>query len=204
MSCWGSRWRGRRRFARWPRFSVEDIHRFGGLLVGSFVAIHIVTVAIDSWLPFSLSSLIVPFTTKYRPLWVGLGVAAAELLLALAVTNHYRRRLPYTVWRRAHYLNFAVWARRPLHGIGSGTDRSSPWLLAVFAVAVASVCAAIAWRARPHRSRARRRVRSPASPALPRPAVVALGPARSSSSRSPGTPPASARRSRATSPSSAA
>ena len=40
-------------FARWPRFTVEDVHRFGGLLVGSFVTIHVVTVAIDSWLPFS-------------------------------------------------------------------------------------------------------------------------------------------------------
>ena len=23
--------------ARWPRFTLEDVHRFGGLLVGSFV-----------------------------------------------------------------------------------------------------------------------------------------------------------------------
>ena len=57
-------------------------------------------------------SLVVPFTTRYRPLWVGLGIAAAELLLALAVTNHYRRRLRLPFWRRAHYLNFAVWTAR--------------------------------------------------------------------------------------------
>jgi sulfoxide reductase heme-binding subunit YedZ len=137
---------GKKTFARWPRFSVEDIHRFGGLLVGSFLAIHIVTVAIDSWLPFSVGSLVVPFTTRYRPIWVGLGVAAAELLLALAITNHYRRRLRYSTWRRAHYLNFAVWTAASVHGIGSGTDRSSPWLLAVFAAAVSSVCAAIVRR----------------------------------------------------------
>jgi sulfoxide reductase heme-binding subunit YedZ len=133
-------------FTRWPRFTVEDLHRFGGLLVGSFVAIHIVTVAIDSWLPFSLGSIVVPFTTRYRPLWVGLGVVAAELLLALAVTNHYRRRLEYRFWRRAHYLNFAVWTAATLHGIGSGTDRSTPWLLATFAAAASAVGAATAWR----------------------------------------------------------
>jgi sulfoxide reductase heme-binding subunit YedZ len=137
---------GKKTFPRWPRFSVENVHRFGGLLVGSFVAIHIVTVAIDAWLPFSVSSLIVPFTTRYRPIWVGLGVAAAELLLALAVTNHYRRRMPYAYWRRAHYLNFAVWTAATFHGLGSGTDRSSPWLLAVFALSTAAVCAAIVWR----------------------------------------------------------
>ena len=127
-----------------------------------------------------------PFTTRYRPIWVGLGVAAAELLLALAVTNHYRRRLPYTIWRRAHYLNFAVWTAASLHGIGSGTDRSSPWLLAMFAVAVSAVSAAIVWRVGRRslgaaRAPARRR-RRPRRSAVRRRLSAA---ARSGSSRSP-------------------
>ena len=133
--------------ARWPRFALEDVHRFGGLLVGSFVTIHVATVAVDSWLPFTLQSLIVPFTSRYRPLWVGLGIAAAELLVAIAVTNHYRRKLPYRFWRRAHYLNFAVWSAATLHGIGSGTDRVLPWALALYAVAVSAVSGAVVWRA---------------------------------------------------------
>ncbi len=133
--------------ARWPRFTLEDVHRFGGLLVGSFVTIHVVTVAVDSWLPFSLQSLVVPFISRYRPIWVGLGIAAAELLIALAVTNHYRLRLPYTFWRRAHYLNFAVWSAATVHGIGSGTDRNAPWALGMYAAAVFAVSAAIVWRA---------------------------------------------------------
>jgi sulfoxide reductase heme-binding subunit YedZ len=136
----------KRPLARWPRFALEDIHRFGGLLVGCFVTIHVVTIAIDSWLPFTLQSLVFPFISRYRPIWVGLGIAGAELLLALAVTNHYRRRLPYRFWRRAHYLNFAVWSVATLHGIGSGTDRSAPWALGMYATAAGLVCAAIAWR----------------------------------------------------------
>jgi predicted ferric reductase len=67
------------------------------------------------------------------------------------VTNHYRDRLSYRVWRRAHYLNFVVWSAATLHGIGSGTDRSAPWLLALYALATASVGAAIAWRFLRHR-----------------------------------------------------
>jgi len=73
---------GKAQSHRWPRFSVEDVHRFGGLLVGSLIAIHVATIAADSFLPFSLSQLVVPFTANYRPLWTGLGIAAAELLLA--------------------------------------------------------------------------------------------------------------------------
>ncbi|MHB8470869.1 MAG: ferric reductase-like transmembrane domain-containing protein [Gaiellaceae bacterium] len=131
---------------RWPQFALEDVHRFAGLLVGAFVAIHVVTIAIDSWLPFSIASIAIPLLSLYRPVWVALGIVAAELLLALAVTNHYRRRLPYRFWRRAHYLNFAVWTAATLHGIGSGTDRSSPWLLAVYSLAVAAVTIAITVR----------------------------------------------------------
>ena len=131
---------------RWPKFALEDVHRFVGLLVGTFIAIHIVTIAIDSWLPFSIGAIIVPFVSTYRPLWVAFGVVAAELLLALAIANHYRDQLSYRFWRRAHYLNFVVWTFATVHGIASGTDRSAPWLLGIYGVATASVGAAIVWR----------------------------------------------------------
>jgi sulfoxide reductase heme-binding subunit YedZ len=132
---------------RWPRFALEDVHRFGGLLVGTFIVIHVVAVAIDAYLPFSLTSLVVPLVSRYRPVWIGLGIVAAELLLALAFTNHYRNgRLSYRIWRRAHYVNFVVWGAATLHGLGSGTDRSSAWLLAIYAVAVSTVCGLVTWR----------------------------------------------------------
>ncbi len=138
---------GKRTLKRWPRFAVEDIHRVGGLLVGSFVALHVITIAIDSYLPFSLVAIVVPLVSSYRQWWVGLGIVAAELLVALAITNHYRHRLvSHRFWRRAHYLNFAVWVAATLHGIGSGTDRSAAWLLAVYSAAVACVVGAIVWR----------------------------------------------------------
>ena len=134
------RWRG------WPMFAVEDVHRVGGLLVGTFIVIHVGTIAIDSFLPFSLTQLAVPLTSTYRPLWVALGIVAAELLAALAVTNHYRDRMPRRWWRRAHYANFAVWAAATLHGMGSGTDRSATWMVAVYALSVAAVGCSVVWR----------------------------------------------------------
>jgi methionine sulfoxide reductase heme-binding subunit len=143
---------GKKRLERWPRFALEDVHRVGGLLVGSFIVIHVATVAIDAYLPFSLASLAIPLTSRYRPLWIGLGIIAAELLLALAITNHYRNRsLDYRLWRRAHYLNFIVWSAATLHGMGSGTDRSTPWLLSVYIAATASICGLTAWRVLRHR-----------------------------------------------------
>jgi methionine sulfoxide reductase heme-binding subunit len=137
---------GKAQNRRWPRFSLEDVHRFGGLLVGSLIGVHVLTIAADSFLPFSLTQLLVPFTAAYRPLWTGLGIAAAELLLALAITNHYRRRLPHRFWRTAHYLNFAVWTLASLHGLMSGTDRGAWWLALIYGVAVATVLVLLLWR----------------------------------------------------------
>jgi predicted ferric reductase len=132
---------GKAQSRAWPRFSIEDVHRFGGLLAGSLIGIHVLTIAADSFLPFSLMQLLVPFTSSYRPLWTGLGIAAAEILVALAITNHYRRRLPYSFWRKAHYLNFAVWALASIHGLMAGTDRGAMWLALIYATSVAVVAA---------------------------------------------------------------
>jgi sulfoxide reductase heme-binding subunit YedZ len=137
---------GKAQSRRWPRFSVEEVHRFGGLLVGSLIGVHVLAIAADSFLPFSLTQLLVPFTSSYRPLWTGLGIAAAELLVALAITNHYRRRLPYRFWRRAHYLNFAVWGFASLHGLMSGTDRGAVWLAILYGISVATVLMLLLWR----------------------------------------------------------
>ncbi len=144
--CIGMSMGGKVASKRWPRFSVEDIHRFGGLLVGSLIAIHVATIAVDSFLPFSVVNLVVPFTSSYRPLWTGLGIAAAELLVALAITNHYRKRLPYAFWRKAHYANFAVWTLASLHGVMSGTDRGVWWLAIIYGLCIAPVVTLLVWR----------------------------------------------------------
>jgi methionine sulfoxide reductase heme-binding subunit len=126
---------GKERLERWPRFAVEDVHRFAGVLAGTFIAMHLFWLAVDSQAHLGVRGLVVPFTSSYRPLWTGLGVVAAELLLALAVTNHYRKRISYSLWRRLHYLNLAVWIAATAHGLGSGTDSGSSVFLLMYAFA---------------------------------------------------------------------
>lgn len=137
---------GKRSVPGLPRFAVEDVHRFLGLLAGLFIAIHVGSIALDTVVPFSPSQLVIPFTSSYRPLATGLGIVAVELLLAVAVTNRLRSRLPYKIWRRAHYLTLAVWLLATVHGILSGTDRGETWLLAVYATTVALVAGAAVLR----------------------------------------------------------
>jgi methionine sulfoxide reductase heme-binding subunit len=138
---------GRARLEGWPRFAVEDVHRFVGLLAGTFVGIHVAGLLAETYVPFSLTQILVPGTAPYRPLATALGVIAMELLAALAVTNHYRKRIPHGVWRRAHYLNFAVWLLALVHGIAAGTDSAAWWGVALYSASAASVAALLVWRA---------------------------------------------------------
>jgi sulfoxide reductase heme-binding subunit YedZ len=144
---------GKKRLDRWPRFALADVHGFGGLALGAFLVLHVGTIAIDSYLPFSISSLVVPLAATYKPAWTALGIVAAELLAALAIANRLQDRIGHRLWRRTHYLNFLVWSAAALHGIGSGTDRSAPWFVAFMAVSIASVVGATSWRILHSRSR---------------------------------------------------
>jgi sulfoxide reductase heme-binding subunit YedZ len=155
---------GKERIERWPRFAIEDVHRFAGLLAGFLIGLHVVTIAIDSQAHVSLAGLIVPFTADYRPLWTGLGTVAAELLLVLALTNHYRKRLPYVFWRRLHYLNFGVWLAATAHGLGAGSDSGSAWFVGLYGGTTAFlVLLAIGRFSSPERPTARDRHREKAS-----------------------------------------
>jgi methionine sulfoxide reductase heme-binding subunit len=133
---------GRARLPRWPRFALEDVHRFVGLLTGTFIVIHVSALLVDSYVPFSLENVLIPGSDSYRPVSVAFGIVAAELLAALALTNRYRKTLPHRFWRRAHYLNFAVWLFALVHGIAAGTDRATVWALALY-IGTASIVAGL-------------------------------------------------------------
>jgi len=124
---------------RWPRFAIEDVHRFAGTLTGVFIVLHGAALLLDGYLPFSLRDLLVPGIAPYRPLWTALGVVSAELLVALALANRYRSRLGYRFWRRTHYLNFAVWAGAVVHGLTAGTDTGTPWAVGLYIACISSV-----------------------------------------------------------------
>ena len=136
-----ARWR-----LAWPRFAIEEIHRFVSILTGVFIAIHGLGLLLDQVVPFSFLQVLVPFTSSYRPFSVGLGVASAELLGAVAITNALRTQISYRIWRRVHYLTIVVWLGTTGHVLLTGTDRQEAWFLALAAIAVASVALAFVAR----------------------------------------------------------
>jgi sulfoxide reductase heme-binding subunit YedZ len=131
----------------WPRFAVEEIHRFLAILTGVFIVVHGGALLLDHVVPLGLVHAIVPFTSTYRPFAVGLGVVAAELLAAVGISNALRARIPHGTWRRIHYLTLAIWPLATMHGLLAGSDRQDPWFLALVGLAVAAGALALLSRA---------------------------------------------------------
>jgi sulfoxide reductase heme-binding subunit YedZ len=133
---------------RWPRFAIDTLHRDLSLLVIALLVVHIVTNVLDSFVSISLSAAVIPFISSYRPIWLGLGTVAFDILLCLAITSLVRRRLGYQRWRLIHWLAYASFPVAVLHGLGTGSDTKIWWMLLLTAGCVAAVviatCARVA------------------------------------------------------------
>ena len=140
---------GQGRLPGLPRFSVVALHRSITLLSLVFLALHIGTAILDSYVNISVLSTFIPFASSYEPLWIGLGAVAVDLMIALVVTSLLRDRISPRFWRVVHWLAYAFWPIVIAHsiGLGSGTGTlMSGWQLWLTIACVLAVLGALVWR----------------------------------------------------------
>jgi DMSO/TMAO reductase YedYZ heme-binding membrane subunit len=111
-----------------------------------FLALHIVTAVVDPFTHLGWLAAIVPFSSYYRTFWLGLGVIAVELLIAITVTSLVRGMIGHSAWRAIHWLAYASWPIAVIHSFGTGTDALAKWMLAIDGVCIAAVGFAVAAR----------------------------------------------------------
>jgi len=131
---------------RFPRFLIDALHRRLALLAVVFVVIHIATAVLDSYVSLSWLDAVVPFGASYRPLGVGLGAVAFDLLLAVGISSALRARIGYRAWRAIHWLAYGSWPVAVLHTVSTGTDAHAGWLLLVLLICVLAVVVAVVVR----------------------------------------------------------
>lgn len=132
--------------SNWPRFTLQDLHKRISLLSMFFIGLHVVTAVSDTFAPIGWISVFVPFTSSYRRLWLGLGTAAVDLLLAVIISSLLRHRISARLWRAIHWLTYASWPLALVHGLGTGTDPHLEWMVLLTIACVAAVLGAIGWR----------------------------------------------------------
>ena len=137
----------RLRTPRWPTFVTEGLHRYLSTVLLVFITIHVATLLLDPFAKFSVQDMLIPFVSTYRTFWMALGICAAELIVAFALSIYIRRFIGYRAWRVLHYGTYALFPLSLLHGIGTGTDTHSWWGAAIYVVAGLPVIALVLWRA---------------------------------------------------------
>jgi DMSO/TMAO reductase YedYZ heme-binding membrane subunit len=111
---------------------VYDLHQILTLLLLGFVGLHLVTLYLDPFEPFSLLEFIWPFAETYRPLGTALGVLTLYLLVLVALSSWARQFLSMRLWYLLHLASYVAFILVTIHGLLSGADSQTPWMLGVY------------------------------------------------------------------------
>jgi methionine sulfoxide reductase heme-binding subunit len=114
------------------RAMVCGAHVFVTYLAYGFLALHLITLAVDPYSAYGLRELTVPFMTGWREPWTGIGVVSMWLTVVVGVTSAARSRIGQTAFRALHWLAFPLYLTALAHGIGSGSDTPSGWAQAIY------------------------------------------------------------------------
>src|SRR5271170_7939911 len=129
-----------------PRFAVTSLHRNISLLAAAFIAVHVVTAVLDTYVSIPIASAVIPFASGYEQFWLGLGAIAFDLMLAMIITSLLRGRLNRTLWRTVHLLAYLCWPVALAHSIGSSRDLQHGWMLDLGIACALLVAGAVIWR----------------------------------------------------------
>jgi DMSO/TMAO reductase YedYZ heme-binding membrane subunit len=105
----------------------QGLHRNVSLMAVTFLAAHVATAVVDTFVDIRWWQAFVPFSGTYKPLWLGFGSFALDLLIAVTATSILRHRMSHRPWRAIHVLAYLAWGMGLLHGVQMGTDSGTSW-----------------------------------------------------------------------------
>src|ERR1035438_8985046 len=92
-----------------PRFAVTSLHKNFSLLAVTFIAVHVFTAVLDTYVSIPLAAGVIPFASGYERLWLSLGAISFDLMIAMIVTSLLRSHLNRVLWRAIHLLAYVSW-----------------------------------------------------------------------------------------------
>jgi predicted ferric reductase len=116
---------------RWPRFVFAELHRTLALFSVAFLALHVVTAILDPFVSIGWAATVLPFSSSYRTLAIGLGTLAVDLGGAVLVTSLLRRRMGFGAWRAVHWLAYLAWPVAFVHSLTVGNNDLRIWWVAL-------------------------------------------------------------------------
>ena len=103
-----------------------DFHEFLSWLGLAFIGLHVSVLMADKYLPYSIWQVLIPFLSRYRPVWVGVGIIAFYLSLLVTITFYLKQKIGMDTFRKIHYLSLVSYVGATLHDLYAGTDSVLP------------------------------------------------------------------------------
>lgn len=133
---------GRKFSPLWPRFITQGLHRSLAGIGTVLLIAHAASAVIDTYVDITWWQALVPFGGTYKPLYLGLGTLALDLIGVIIVTSLLRDRMPTRAWRSVHIFSYVAFAVAVVHGVGIGTDASQRWVVLITLGCVGAVALA--------------------------------------------------------------
>jgi DMSO/TMAO reductase YedYZ heme-binding membrane subunit len=116
-------------------------------IVGLIMAtLHGAILIFDQSFNFTPSSLLVPFTSPYAPITVGIGQLTFYACAVVTGSFYVRRRIGQKVWRQIHYITFIAFVGASFHGIMSGSDSGSWWAFWIYLAPITAAVFLVTYR----------------------------------------------------------
>jgi methionine sulfoxide reductase heme-binding subunit len=131
---------------RLPRFAWEELHRTLALFSVAFLGLHVATAILDPFVTIGWAATVVPFTSGYRTLAIGMGTLAVDAGGAVLLTSLIRARLRYRAWRAVHLLAYLAWPLAFIHSLTAGNDLHIWWVALIELGSAAAVATAVTAR----------------------------------------------------------
>jgi DMSO/TMAO reductase YedYZ heme-binding membrane subunit len=120
------------------------MHRWLSTLTIVATALHLVGLVADSYVHFGWKEIVVPGTSRWRPLAVTLGVVSLYLLIAIHATSLLMKRIPKRWWRAIHVSSYAAAWFGVVHAALAGTDVGNrAYQITAMVLTMAAVTAAV-------------------------------------------------------------
>ncbi len=124
------------------------LHRRLVAVALSLLLVHMGLLLVDTYEPFTVVQILVPFTASWRTVPVALGTFAFWLTVPVWLLVRLSGRFSRRWFRRAHLCAYAAWPLATAHYVLAGTDTLTLWSLAILIGGTGAVVAALAVRAR--------------------------------------------------------
>lgn len=99
-----------------------NAHGWIALQATILALLHGLILTLDKFLNFSLTNVLIPFTSPYEKTLVALGTIGFYLMLLLVVTSYARKYMSFKAWRTIHFFNIGLYFIVFVHALYLGTD----------------------------------------------------------------------------------